>query len=51
MATQPFGPGGPGSSGSFQAPSPLYNRSYVPAAVRAGIIALVLAALLLIVIL
>lgn len=50
MAMQPFGPG-PRSSGNFQAPSPVYNRSYVPAAARAGIIALVLVVLLLIVIL
>lgn len=46
MSTQPLG------SGSNWTASPtVYNRSYLPAALRAGLIALVLAVLLLIVIL
>ena len=50
MARQPLGSGSTGPA-NWNASSTVYNRSYLPAVLRAGLIALVLAILLLIVIL
>ena len=49
MSTQPLGSGSTAPSSWTAAPA-VYNRSYLPAALRAGLIALLLAILLLIVI-
>ncbi|MGH3636241.1 MAG: hypothetical protein ACRDTS_19565 [Mycobacterium sp.] len=51
MATQPIGPRSGASSSHWHAGSPACNRSYLLAAVRAGLIALVLLAVLALVIL
>jgi hypothetical protein len=45
MATHSFGPGSPGSSNSYSG-SPAWNHNYGVAALRAGLIALALLAIL-----
>jgi hypothetical protein len=46
MTTQPIGPQSTGSSSHWYAPSATCNRSYLLAGLRAGLIALVLLAVL-----
>jgi hypothetical protein len=46
MATQPIGPQSGASSSHWYTGSPAFNRSHLLAAVRAGLIALVLLAVL-----
>ncbi len=50
MTTHSFGPGSPGTSNSYSG-SPACNHSYSVAALRAGLIALVLLAVLAIIVL
>jgi hypothetical protein len=50
MATHSFGPGSPAASNSYSG-SPSWNHSYSVAALRAGLIALALLAVLVIVVL
>ncbi|WP_216638175.1 hypothetical protein [Mycobacterium sp. 1423905.2] len=45
MTTHPFGPGSTSSSKSYSG-SPVWNHAYVVAALRAGLIALALLAIL-----
>lgn len=50
MTTQPIGPQTAGSSSQWYANSPTCNRSYLLAGLRAGLIALVLLAILAVII-
>ncbi len=50
MTTQPIGPHSAGSSPQWYANSPTCNRSYLVAGLRAGLIALVLLAILAVII-
>jgi hypothetical protein len=50
MTTHPFGPGSPAQSNSYPG-SPAWNSSYSAAALRAGLIALALLAILAIIVL
>lgn len=50
MTMQPIGPQSAGSSAHMYASSPTCNRSYLLAALRAGLIALVLLAILAIIV-
>ncbi len=50
MATHSFGPGAPASSNSHSG-SPVWNHSYSVAALRAGVIALALLAVLALIVL
>jgi hypothetical protein len=51
MTTQPIGPQSAGSSSHWYANSSVCNRSYLLAGVRAGLIALVLLAILAVIVL
>jgi hypothetical protein len=51
MTTQPFGPRSAASAPQWYPGSPTCNRSYVVAGVRAGLIALVLLAVLAVIVL
>ena len=51
MAAQPIGPSSAGASTHWNVPSPTCNRSYLLAAMRAGVIALVLIAILALIVL
>lgn len=51
MATQPIGPGPTGSSSHWYVGSAACNRSHLLAALRAGLIALVLLAILAVIVL
>ncbi|MBS4728022.1 hypothetical protein MSM1_06540 [Mycobacterium sp. SM1] len=46
MATQPMGPRSPASASYWYSGPPPYNRAYLLAGLRAGLIALVLLAIL-----
>lgn len=51
MTTQPIGPRSPGSSSHWYASSPTCNRSYLLAGLRAGLIAMILLAILAVIVL
>ncbi|MDF2823483.1 MAG: hypothetical protein K0R68_891 [Mycobacterium sp.] len=51
MATHPLGPKSSAQPSHWYAPSSTYNRSYLLAALRAGVIALVLLGILVLVVL
>jgi hypothetical protein len=51
MAAQPIGSGPAGPPPHWYSPSSVYNRSYLLAALRAGVIALVLLAILVLIVL
>ncbi|HEU4362507.1 MAG TPA: hypothetical protein VFR27_13540 [Mycobacterium sp.] len=51
MAAQPIGPGRAAPSAYWYAASPTCNRAYLAASVRAGVIAMVLLAMLIVIVL
>jgi hypothetical protein len=51
MTTQPIGPQSAGSSSHWYASSPACNKSYLLAGLRAGLIAIVLLAILAVIVL
>jgi hypothetical protein len=51
MTTQPIGPQSPGSSSHWYVSSPTCNRSYLLAGLRAGLIAMILLAILAVIVL
>jgi hypothetical protein len=51
MTTQPIGPQSAGSASHWNANSPTCNRSYVLAGLRAGLIAMILLAILAVIVL
>jgi hypothetical protein len=51
MSAQPIGPHSAGQPPHWYSPSSTYNRSYLLAALRAGVIALILLAILVLIVL